>query len=107
MDALQRDGRVQEERGDGMKCDKCFFCTHVGKGIYADYPVKFCKLRKQYFMPFVEENGEKRKLDFGNMKDCKLWHGTGCNIHPKTVEKAKQEFLNSLEKVVMEGEVTE
>ena len=26
-----------------MKCDKCFFCTHVGKGIYADYPVKFCK----------------------------------------------------------------
>ena len=51
--------------------------------------------------------GEKRKLDFGNIKDCKLWRETGCNIHPKTVEKAKQEFLKSLDKVVLEGEVTE
>ena len=87
-----------------MKCDKCFFCTHIGKGIYEDYPVKYCKVSDQYFMPFVMENGEKRKLDFSNIKDCKKWHETGCNIHPKTVEKAKREFLNSLEKAVLEGE---
>ncbi len=89
-----------------MKCDKCFFCTHIGKGIYADYPVKYCKFADQYFMPFVMENGEKRKLDFSNLNDLKTWRGTGCNIHPKTVEKAKQEFLKSLEKTVVEGEVT-
>ena len=87
-----------------MKCDKCVFCTHIGKGIYADYTVKYCKLTKQYFLPFVEENGEKRKLDFSNIKDCKLWNETGCDIHPKTVEKAKQDFLKSLEKAVVEGE---
>ena len=89
-----------------MKCDKCFFCTHIGKGIYADYPVKYCKVADKYFMPFVMENGEKRKLDFSDLNDLKTWRGTGCNIHPKTVEKAKQDFLKSLEKTVMEGEVT-
>ena len=26
-----------------MKCDRCFFCTHIGRGIYAEYPVKYCK----------------------------------------------------------------
>ena len=87
-----------------MKCDKCFFCTHIVKGIYADYPVKYCKANDQYFMPFVMENGEKRKLDFSVLNDLKIWRGTGCNIHPKTVEKAKQEFLKSLEKAVVEGE---
>ena len=87
-----------------MKCDKCFFCTHIGKGIHADYPVKYCKLRKHYFIPFVEEKGERRKLDFSDMKDLKTWHGTGCRIHPGTVEKAKQEFLSSMEKAVMEGD---
>ena len=90
-----------------MKCDNCFFCTHIGKGIYADYPVKFCKLRKQYFLPIVEENGKTRKLDFSDMKDLKMWHGAGCRIHPKTVEKAEKEFWRSLENAVMEGEVTE
>ena len=27
-----------------MKCFKCFFSTTIGAGIYADYPVKYCKL---------------------------------------------------------------
>lgn len=74
-----------------MKCEKCFFCTHIGKGIYDDYPVKYCKYHKIYLLPFVSG----RKLDFNNMKDCKLWHETGCNIHPSKVKKAKEEFLKS------------
>ena len=89
---------IRGKRGHNMKCDKCFFCTHIGKGIYADYPVKICKIDHQYFLPFVMENGEKRKLDFSDTNDLKTWHGTGCNIHPKTVEKAKQDFLKLLEK---------
>ena len=97
---------MQSGGGDNMKCDKCFFCTHIGKGIYADYPVKYCKVTQQYFMPFVMENGEKRKLDFSDLNDLKTWRGTGCNIHPKTVEKAKRDFLKSLDKAVMEGEAT-
>ena len=86
-----------------MKCDKCFFCTHIGKGIYTDYPVKYCKYTEQYFLPFVEtqdNGGTKRKLDFSNIKDCKIWHETGCNIHPSRVKKAKEDFLK---KIVAEG----
>lgn len=82
-----------------MKCDKCFFCTHIGKGIYADYPVKYCKYHKKYLLPFVETQGNggvKRRLDFNNMKDCKIWSKTGCNIHPSKVKKAKNDFLKSL-----------
>ena len=78
-----------------MKCDKCFFCAHIGKGIYADYPVKYCKYHKIYFLPIVDG----RKLDFNTMKDCKMWPETGCNIHPSKVKKAKEEFLKSLEEV--------
>ena len=75
-----------------MKCEKCFFCTHIGKGIYADYPVKYCKYHKKYLFPFVDG----RKLDLSTMKDRKMWHETGCNIHPSKVNKAKNDFLKSL-----------
>ena len=34
-----------------MKCDKCFFCVKIGKGIYADFPVKYCKYFKTYKLP--------------------------------------------------------
>ena len=83
-----------------MKCDKCFFCVHIGKGIYADYPVKYCKYQKKYHLPFVstqDHGGTKRQLDFTRMKDCKIWHETGCNIHPSRVAKAKRDFIKSLE----------
>lgn len=84
-----------------MKCDKCFFCTHIGKGIYADFPVKYCKYRKEYKLPFIwaHENGAltQRRLDFSKMSDCKIWHETGCDIHPNTVAKAKREFIKRLE----------
>lgn len=83
-----------------MKCDKCFFCTNIGAGIYADYPVKFCKYYKTYKLPFVltaDNGGIKRQLDFSNIKDCKIWHEVGCNIHSSRVAKAKREFLKSLE----------
>lgn len=83
-----------------MKCDKCFFCTHIGKGIYAEYPVKYCKYHKKYLLPFIEtqdNGGIKRQLDFSNMKDCRIWHETGCNIHFSRVEKAKRDFIKSLE----------
>lgn len=80
-----------------MKCDKCFFCTHIGKGIYAEFPVKYCQHKKEYKLPFVwvKENNvlSQRPLDFNNMKDCKIWHEVGCGIHPSTVEKAKRDFL--------------
>jgi len=78
-----------------MKCEKCFFCAHIGKSIYYDYPVKYCKYHKIYLLPIVDG----RKLDFNNMKDCRLWHETGCNIHPSKVKKAKEVFLKSLEEV--------
>lgn len=84
-----------------MKCDKCFFCLHIGKGIYADYPVKYCKYHKKYMTPFVytqDNGGTMRKLDFDKMSDCKIWHETGCNIHPSRVEKAKRDFIKSIEK---------
>ena len=58
-----------------MKCDRCFFCTHIGRGIYAEYPVKYCKYQKKYILPFVEtqdNGGTARLLDFGNRKDCKI-----------------------------------
>ena len=83
-----------------MKCDKCFFCCHIGKGIYADYPVKYCRYHKKYILPFVEtqdNGGTKRQLDFSNIKDCKIWHEVGCNIHPSRVSKAKRDFFKSLE----------
>lgn len=84
-----------------MKCDKCFFCLHIGAGIYADYPVKYCRHRKRYLTPIVTEfvNGKptQRKLDFSKISDCKSWHEVGCNIHPNTVKKAKRNFIKSLE----------
>lgn len=89
-----------------MKCDNCFFCTKIGKGIFADYPVKYCKYHKKYFVPFVQtqdNGGTLRQLDFGNVKDLKMWHETGCDIHPSRVEKAKRDMFKSLES----DEVTE
>ena len=87
-----------------MKCDRCFFCLHIGRGIYADVPVKYCRRTKQYLFPVVTEyvgvEAFRRKLDFNDMKDCKLWHNVGCNIHPSTVEKAKRDFIKRLEEEV-------
>ena len=83
-----------------MKCDKCFFCTHIGRNVLADYPVKYCKYHKEYFLPFVptqDHGGIKRKLNFNDIKDCKIWSETGCNIHPSRVSKAKRDFVKSLE----------
>ena len=82
-----------------MKCDKCFFCTHIGRGIIADYPAKYCKYTKEYKIPFVQtqdNGGTYRRLDFNKVSDCKIWHEVGCNIHPSRVEKAKRDFLKSL-----------
>lgn len=79
-----------------MKCDNCFFCTHIGKGVLWDHPAKFCKKTKNYMFPVVIENGVKRELDFNKMSDCKIWHNIGCKIHPQTVEKAKRNFLKLL-----------
>lgn len=86
-----------------MKCDYCFFCTHIGKGIYGKYPVKYCKYHKKHLLPFVytqDNGGTYRELDFENAKDCETWHKTGCNIHPSRVEKARKEFIESLEKPI-------
>ena len=84
-----------------MKCDKCFFCLHIGKGIYADYPVKYCRHLNIYKLPFMMfcEDGElkQRQLDFSKISDCKIWHDVGCDIHWKTVKKAKEEYMRSLE----------
>jgi hypothetical protein len=44
-----------------------------------------------------DNGGTKRQLDFSNIKDCKIWHEVGCNIHPSRVSKAKRVFLKSLE----------
>ena len=90
-----------------MKCDKCFFCCHIGKGIYADFPVKYCRYYKSYKLPFVytaDNGGIKRPLDFNNAKDCKIWHEVGCNIHPSRVKKAKDDFIKNLEQTEREGE---
>lgn len=85
-----------------MKCDKCWFCTKIGAGIYAPYPVKYCKHSEKYFTPFVVtgvdgKTVEQRQLDFRKMSDLKIWHETGCDIHPSTVAKAKRDFIKSLE----------
>ena len=86
-----------------MKCDKCFFCLHIGKGIYADYPLKYCRYSKSYMAPFISEykDGKSihRQLDFSKISDCKIWHDTGCNIHPSTVRKAKNDFFKRIETV--------
>ena len=85
-----------------MKCDKCWFCTHIGSGIYASYPVKYCKHTKEYKLPRVvigvDETGVKqRQLNLRDIRDAKIWHEVGCNIHPSTVAKAKREFIKDLE----------
>ena len=81
-----------------MKCDKCFFCCHIGSGIYADYPVKYCKYKKKYLTPFVpKQDGTLRQLDFREKSDLKIWHNAGCNIHPSKVAKAKRDFIKGLE----------
>ena len=90
-----------------MKCEKCFFCTRIGAGIYAPYPVKYCKHTGKYKLPFVTEyqNGKpvERQLDFNKTSDCKIWHDVGCNIHPNTVKKAKNNFIKRLESEVNNG----
>ena len=93
-----------------MKCDNCFFCVHIGRSIYAEYPVKYCKYHKKYFLPFVEtqdNGGTARLLDFSNRKYCKIWSDTGCNIHPSRVKKAKNEVLQRLENELLRGEENE
>lgn len=81
-----------------MKCDKCFFCTHIGKDVLFPYPVKLCKRTNEYKMPFVMlDETRARQLDFSKMSDCKIWHETGCDIHPSTVRAAKERFIKSLE----------
>ena len=84
-----------------MKCDKCWFCTHIGPGIFAEYPVKYCKHKGEYKLPIIQyyEDGKitKRQLDLGRIEDCKIWHETGCNIHPNTVAKAKRKYIKELE----------
>lgn len=90
-----------------MKCDKCFFCVKIGKGIYADFPVKYCKYFKTYKLPFVmtqDHGGIKRQLDFSNIKDCKIWSNVGCDIHPSRVKKAKDDFIKNLEQTERESE---
>lgn len=84
-----------------MRCEKCWFCTEIGAGIYADYPVKFCKHSKEYILPFVttfkDGKAAERKLDLKQIGDLRIWHGVGCLIHPATVKKAKEEFIKSME----------
>ena len=81
-----------------MKCDNCFFCTKIGKGVLADYPLKYCKHDKKYFEPFVkdDDNGTLRPLDFNNYDDLKIWNDVGCNIHPSTVAKTKKDMFKRL-----------
>ena len=83
-----------------MKCDNCFFCTHIGKGIVGEYPAKYCKYYNKYFFPFVQtqdNGGTFRPLDFNNMNDCKRWSNVGCNIHPARVKKAKEDLFKRIE----------
>ena len=84
-----------------MRCERCWFCTRIGAGIYAEFPVKYCKYRKEYILPFVTsfKDGQavERRLDFNKTEDCRIWHGVGCIIHPSTVKKAKEEFIKRLE----------
>ena len=83
-----------------MKCDKCFFCVHIGAGIYAQFPVKHCRRTDEMKIPFIEEHkdGEliTRKLDFSNISDCKIWHEVGCDIHPSKVAKAKRDYIDKM-----------
>lgn len=80
-----------------MKCDRCFYCCHIGEGIYADFPVKYCRHTKTYKLPFIvyHEKGKlvKRQLDLDKMEDCKIWAETGCNIHPNTVKKVIRKYF--------------
>ncbi len=91
-----------------MKCDKCFFCTHIGSGIFASYPVKYCKRTGEYKIPFVEthEDGKliKRQLDFRNKSDLKIWSDIGCDINPNTVKRAKGKAMKELEALMSESE---
>lgn len=84
-----------------MKCRKCFFCVRIGKGIVADYPVKYCKRTQQYLIPVIIEDGIRRPLDFKKTSDCKMWDEFGCDIHPSTVAKAKRD---SIERMMREEE---
>ena len=87
-----------------MKCERCFFCTSIGAGVYADFPVKYCKYTEEYKFPFVitgiDDNGVpiQRRLDFRKIADCKIWHEVGCDIHPSTVRKAKNDYFKRLAK---------
>ena len=84
-----------------MRCEKCWFCMRIGAGIYAEFPVKYCKYRKEYILPFVEsfKGGQavKRRLNLNKIEDLRIWHGVGCKIHPATVKKAKEDFIKRLE----------
>ena len=82
-----------------MKCEKCWFCTRIGAGIYTPYPLKYCKRTGEYKMPFLilDDKGKARQLDLRKMSDLKIWRETGCDIHPKTVEKAKNDFIRKME----------
>lgn len=84
-----------------MRCDRCFFCTHIGAGIYAEYPVKYCKRSEKYILPIITrfENGKpvETKLNLKDIEDLKVWHSVGCNIHPNTVKAAIKKFIKSLE----------
>ena len=83
-----------------MKCDKCWFCTHIGAGIYAPYPLKYCKHTGEYKAPFIytqDHEHIERQLDFRKISDLKIWHEAGCDIHPSKVAKAKRDFIKSLE----------
>ena len=80
-----------------MKCDRCFFCCHIGKGILCDFPVKYCRYTGKYILPIelVEENGAQiqRELDLRKMSDCKIWAKAGCHIDPAFVKKAERDYI--------------
>ena len=87
-----------------MKCDRCFFCTHIGKGVLYPFPVKYCKRTGEYKLPCVMVNENTiKQLDFNKMSDLKLWHEAGCDIHPSTVAKAKRDFIRKLEEGESDG----
>lgn len=66
-----------------MKCDKCWFCTHIGAGIYAPYSLKYCKHTGEYKIPFIltkDGKGIEKQLDFRKMSDLKIWHAICASI---------------------------
>ena len=80
-----------------MKCEKCFFCTRIGQGIYGEYPVKYCKYHKAYKIPFIQnDDGTETKLDLTKQIDLKIWRNAGCDIHPSKVAKAKRDTIKAL-----------